>query len=67
MKQEMLILRDELDAIVKVLEKFPGATYVELQKDNSSGIGYSLKAAVPLEIDGTVGTFTTDITDETHW
>lgn len=67
MKQEMLILRDELDAIVKVLEKFPGATYVELQKDNSSGIGYSLKAAVPLEVDGTIGTFTTDITDETHW
>ena len=60
-------MREELDAIVKILEKFPGATYVELEKDSGSGIGYRLKAAIPLEVSGTMGTFRTDITDETNW
>ena len=60
-------MRDDIQEIVKILEKFPGATYVELEKDSGSGIGYILKAAVPLEVDGTVGTFTTNITDETSW
>jgi hypothetical protein len=64
---KILIMRDELHEIARVLAKFPGATYVELEKDSSSGIGYKLKAAVPLEIDGVTGTFTTDITDETSW
>ena len=67
MKQEILILRDEWYEIAKLLEKFPGATYVELEKDSSSGIGYRLKAAIPLEVDDTIGKFTTDITNETHW
>ena len=60
-------MRDELTEIVELLGKFPGATYVELEKDTSSGIGYRLKAAIPLEVEGTTGTFTTDITDETSW
>jgi hypothetical protein len=64
---KILIMRDEIQDIVKLLEKFPGATYVELEKDTSSGIGYRLKAAIPLDVDGTTGTFTTDITDETSW
>lgn len=67
MKQEMLLMRDEIEDIVKILEKFPGATYVELEKDSGSGIGYTLKAAVPLEVDGTVGTFSTDLTDVSKW
>jgi hypothetical protein len=67
MKQEILILRDEVQEIVKVLEKFPGATYVEIEKDSTSGIGYKLKAAVPLEVEGTKGTFSTYITDERSW
>ena len=60
-------MRDELTEIVDLLSKFTGATYVELQKDASSGIGYVLKAAIPLELDGTKGTFTTDITSEKDW
>jgi hypothetical protein len=63
----ILIMRDELEKIVEVLNKFTGATYVELEKDGSSGIGYRLRAAVPLEIEGTKGTFTTDITSEKDW
>ena len=64
---KIIIMRDELAEIVKVLEKFPGATYVELEKNSNSGIGYTLKAAIPLELDGTEGTFTTDITSEKDW
>ena len=64
---KIIIMRDELEDIVKILDKFTGATYVELQKDTSSGIGYVLKAAIPLELDGTKGTFTTDITSEKDW
>jgi len=63
----ILIMRDELEEIVRILDKFTGATYVELQKDASSGIGYVLKAAVPLEVEGIRGTFTTDITNEKDW
>jgi hypothetical protein len=64
---KIIIMRDELTEIVDLLSKFTGATYVELQKDESSGIGYVLKAAIPLELDGTKGTFTTDITSEKDW
>jgi hypothetical protein len=64
---KIIIMRDELTEIVDLLSKFTGATYVELQKDASSGIGYVLKAAIPLELDGTKGTFTTDITSEKDW
>ena len=63
----MMIMRDELKQIVEVLEKFPDAAYVEVQKDASSGIGFTLKTAVPLEIDGTVGMFTVDLTDASQW
>lgn len=64
---KILIMRDELTEIVDLLSKFPGATYVELEKDGNSGIGYRLKAAIPLEVEGTKGTFTTDIVNEQDW
>ena len=64
---KIIIMRDELTEIVDLLSKFTGATYVELQKDASSGIGYVLKAAIPLNLDGTTGTFTTEITSEKDW
>jgi hypothetical protein len=64
---KVIIMRDELKQIVEVLEKFPDAAYVEIQKDASSGIGFTLKTAVPLEVDGTVGMFTVDLTDASNW
>ena len=60
-------MRDELKKIVEVLEKFPDAAYIEIEKDSSSGIGFSLKTAVPLDIDGTTGMFTMDLTDVSNW
>lgn len=63
----IVIMKDELDKIVEVLSKFEGATYVEITKDSSSGIGYTLKAAIPLETDGLSGTFTTEITGANDW
>ena len=67
MTQRMMIMRDELKQIVEVLEKFPDAAYIEIEKDSSSGIGFSLKTAVPLDIDGTVGMFQVDLTDVSKW
>ena len=67
MTQRIMIMRDELKKIVEVLEKFPDAAYIEIEKDSSSGIGFSLKTAVPLNIDGTAGMFTMDITDVSNW
>jgi hypothetical protein len=63
----MLIMRDELEQIVEVLSKFEGATYVELTKSDESGIGYILKAAIPLDTHGLTGTFTTGITGPNDW
>ena len=62
-----MIMRDELKKIVEVLEKFPDAAYIEIEKDSSSGIGFYLKTAVPLDIDGTTGMFTMDLTDVSNW
>lgn len=63
----IVIMRDEIEKIVDVLSKFEGATYVEITKDSSSGIGYTLKAAIPLDVDGIAGTFTTEITGSNDW
>jgi hypothetical protein len=67
MTQRIMIMRDELKKIVEVLEKFPDAAYIEIEKDASSGIGFSLKTAVPLDIEGTAGMFTVDISDVSNW
>ena len=67
MKQGIILMRGDVQEIARILAKFPGATYVEIEKDDTSGIGYTLKAAIPLNVDGTPGTFTVDLTDETNW
>jgi hypothetical protein len=66
-KISMPLFTDELDKIVELMEKFPGAVMVTITRDTGSGIGYTVEAAIPYEHDGVKGEFKTEITGVDNW
>lgn len=66
-KVSLPLFTDELDKIVELMEKFPGAVMVTITRDTGSGIGYTVEAAIPYDHDGVKGEFKTEITGVDNW
>jgi hypothetical protein len=74
MEQEITIHRDDLEAIIKLVDAMNpagtlklGSGYVTIYSDQSSGIGQLIDAEVATEINGIVGKFKQRIVDESSW
>lgn len=60
--------RDDLETIAQFLNSFPDRDIVEITSDNSSGIGYLIKASViGATVNGHIVKVTKDIVDESSW
>jgi len=59
--------REDLNAILKFIEKYPESDYVTISVDSSSGIGSVVRVAINNVINGDAVTITKAIVDESGW
>ena len=59
--------RDELEAILEFLKKYPETICVEVDVESSSGIGRLITAQVQTFLNDDWVTITKTITDQTSW
>jgi hypothetical protein len=74
MKQSITLHRDDLETILKHVDRFNPADdlmlrsgYVTINCDNSSGIGSTIDIDIPMDMNGVYGTFKINIVDEKSW
>jgi hypothetical protein len=74
MKQQITIHREDLEAIVRLIDQLNppddmkiGAGYATIYCDTSSGIGSLIDAEVVTEVNGIYGMFKQRIVDESSW
>ena len=59
--------REDLNAILKFIEKYPDSDYITISVDSSSGIGSVVKVSINNVINGDAVTITKTIADESSW
>ena len=59
--------REDLNAILKFIEKYPESDYVTISVDSSSGIGSVVKVSINNVINGDAVKITKAIVDESGW
>jgi hypothetical protein len=74
MKQSITLHRDDLETILKHVDRFNpaddlmlAAGCVTINHDNSSGIGSIIDIDIPMNLNGVYGTFNISIVDEKSW
>jgi hypothetical protein len=63
----MYLHRDDLKKMLEVLEKFPSVEVVNVECDNSSGIGAHTTMKLETQIVGVPGTFEVVISSVENW
>jgi hypothetical protein len=63
----MYITREDVEAILAVMEKFPDAGGFYLKADSSSGIGTTIELTVATNINGLDGEFKVEISGVENW
>ncbi len=64
---EISLHRDDLEAILQFIKKYPTADFTTISVDSSSGIGSIVKASVFAVVNGDPVTITKAIVDESSW
>ena len=64
---EISLHREDLNAISKFIEKYPGSDYITISVDSSSGIGSVVRVSINNVINGDAVTITKTIVDESGW
>ena len=59
--------REDLNAILKFIEKYPDSDYITISVDSSSGIGSVVKVSINNVINGDAVKITKAIVDESGW
>jgi hypothetical protein len=74
MKQQITIHRDDLEAIIRLIDELNapddmklGSGYATIYCDTSSGIGSLIDAEVVTEVNGLQGKFKQRIVDQSSW
>jgi hypothetical protein len=65
--KKITILKEELQEILQVLEKFPEVEKIDIAYDNTSGIGYILTISFPYVVNGIATTQTVEISGVDEW
>jgi hypothetical protein len=63
----MYLHKDDLKRMLEVLEKFPNVEVVEVNVDNSSGIGSHTTMSLSTEVNGVEGTLEVVISSVENW
>jgi hypothetical protein len=63
----MYLHKDDLKRMLEVLEKFPNVEVVEVNVDNSSGIGSHTIMSLSTEVNGVEGTLEVVISSVENW
>jgi hypothetical protein len=66
-KNKIRIHRDELGQILTVLDKFPDVRNIDIEVDNSSGIGYTTSIEFEHVVNDVSATVKIMITDVDQW
>lgn len=65
--KKITILKEELQEILQVLEKFPEVEKIDIAYDNTNGIGYILTISFPYVVNGIATTQTVEISGVDQW
>lgn len=63
----MYLHKDDLKKMLEILEKFPGVEVVDVQVDNSSGIGSHTTMQIVTQVNGIDGTLEVVISSVENW
>jgi hypothetical protein len=67
MTQEVILHKDDLNAILEFANKYPDSDYVTVSCDSSSGIGILVSASLRAIINEDAVMITKQIVDESSW
>jgi hypothetical protein len=67
MTQEVILHKDDLNAIIEFASKYPESDYVTVSCDSSSGIGILVSASLRAIINEDAVIITKQIVDESSW
>jgi hypothetical protein len=67
MTQEVILHKDDLNAIIEFANKYPESDYVTVSCDSSSGIGILVSASLRAIINEDAVIITKQIVDESSW
>jgi hypothetical protein len=67
MTQEVILHKDDLNAILEFASKYPDSDYVTVSCDSSSGIGILVSASLRAIINEDAVIITKQIVDESSW
>jgi len=67
MTQEVILHKDDLNAILEFANKYPDSDYVTVSCDSSSGIGILVSASIRAMINQDPVIITKQIVDESSW
>jgi hypothetical protein len=67
MTQEVILHKDDLNAILEFASKYPESDYVTVSCDSSSGIGILVSASLRAIINEDAVIITKQIVDESSW
>jgi hypothetical protein len=64
---EVILHKDDLNAIIEFANKYPDSDYITISVDSSSGIGSIVKASLPTQINGDHVVIEKTLLDESSW
>jgi hypothetical protein len=67
MTQEVVLHKDDLNAILEFANKYPDSDYITVSCDSSSGIGILVSASIRTVINEDPVIITKQIVDESSW
>jgi hypothetical protein len=67
MTNQVILHKDDLEAIKKFTNKYPESDFITIKVDSSSGIGSIISASIVTTIDKDMVTITKTIVDESSW
>jgi hypothetical protein len=67
MEKKMFIDKTDIEEILMIMNKFPEAKNFELVEEGGSGIGTVVTLIIHTEVNGIVGSFSTEISGIEDW
>lgn len=67
MTQEVVLHKDDLNAIIEFANKYPDSDYITVSCDSSSGIGILVSASLRAIVNQDAVIITKQIVDESSW
>ena len=64
---EVILHKDELNAIIEFANKYPDSDYITVSTDSSSGIGILVSASLRAVVNEDAVIITKQIVDESSW